>query len=109
MAVLQFDDKAARSLEAIYSSADVVAQRQATLERLALVPGESVVDIGCGPGFFQPALRDRARPSTVRGPVLGPPCIRHRPFGMAAPRHGSPSRRLAPHRGEAFARSKARA
>ena len=33
----------------------------------------------------------------------GLPCMRHRPFGIAAPRHLSPSRRLAPHRGEAFA------
>src|SRR4051812_39506690 len=35
--------------------------------------------------------------------------MRHRPFGIAAPRQGSPSRRFAPHRGEAFASSRARA
>src|SRR5215208_4449130 len=52
MAVLQFSNKAARALERIYSSADVVAQRKATLERLALRSGESVIDIGCGPGFL---------------------------------------------------------
>ena len=52
MAILQFSDKATRTLEAIYASADVVAQRRATLDRLALAPGESVVDIGCGPGFL---------------------------------------------------------
>jgi arsenite methyltransferase len=52
MVVLQFSDKAARTLEAIYASADVVAQRRATLDRLALAPSESVVDIGCGPGFL---------------------------------------------------------
>jgi hypothetical protein len=33
------------SFEAIYSSVDVIAQRRATLERLALNPGESVIDI----------------------------------------------------------------
>src|SRR3954470_18934999 len=33
-------------------SADVVAQRNATLERLALRSGESVIDIGCGPAFL---------------------------------------------------------
>jgi arsenite methyltransferase len=52
MAVLQFSNKAARALERIYSSVDVVAQRKATLERLALRSGESVIDIGCGPGFL---------------------------------------------------------
>jgi hypothetical protein len=40
MAVLQFNDKAARALERVYSSVDVVAQREATLERLALRSGE---------------------------------------------------------------------
>ena len=32
--------------------------------------------------------RDRSRPSAVRGPVLGPPCMRQRPFAIATPRHG---------------------
>ena len=53
-AMLQFSDEAARKLEAIYSSVDIIAQRRATLERLALNPGESVIDIGCGPGFLDP-------------------------------------------------------
>jgi hypothetical protein len=30
--------------------------------------------------------------------VLGPPCIRQRPFAIAGPRHEPPSRRRAPHR-----------
>jgi PHD/YefM family antitoxin component YafN of YafNO toxin-antitoxin module len=32
--------------------------------------------------------------------------MRHRPFGIAPPRQGSPSRRVAPHRGAAFAKAK---
>jgi len=36
MAILEFSDKAARTLEAIYSSGDIVAQRRVMLERLAL-------------------------------------------------------------------------
>src|SRR5215207_2780610 len=52
MAMLRYSDEAARKLETIYSSADVVAQRKATLDRLRLVRGESVIDIGCGPGFL---------------------------------------------------------
>src|SRR5215207_6522635 len=68
MVVLQFSDKAARRLEAIYASADVVAQRRATLDRLALAPGESVVDIGCGPGFLCEQMADAVG---ERGRVLG--------------------------------------
>jgi hypothetical protein len=32
---------------------------------------------------FQRERRDLAKPSGVRGPVLAPPCIRHRPLRMA--------------------------
>ena len=38
-------------------------------------------------------------PSGVRGPVLGPPCIRQRPLAIAGCRHDLPLRVLAPHRG----------
>jgi hypothetical protein len=41
----------------------------------------------------------RASPSSVRGPVLHPPCIRHRPFRMAGERHGVACRVRAPQRG----------
>jgi SAM-dependent methyltransferase len=68
MAVLQFSNKAARALERIYSSADVVAQRKATLERLALRSGESVIDIGCGPGFL---CDEMAEAVGENGQVLG--------------------------------------
>src|SRR5215210_6700061 len=50
--MLQYREEAARKLEAIYSTADIVAQRQATLDLLALKAGELVIDIGCGPGFL---------------------------------------------------------
>jgi hypothetical protein len=33
---------------------------------------------------FQFAFRLRARPSGARGPLLAPPCIRHRRFRMGA-------------------------
>lgn len=41
----------------------------------------------------------RSIPSGVRGPVEGPPCIRHRPLGIAGPLQGVPLRVLAPQRG----------
>ncbi len=40
-----------------------------------------------------------AFPSGVRGPVLRPPCIRHRPFAIAGARHAHPLRVRAPQRG----------
>ena len=47
---LRFDDEAARRLEAIYRTTDVLAQREATLRLLDPKPGERVVDVGSGPG-----------------------------------------------------------
>jgi hypothetical protein len=45
----------------------------------------------------------RAIPSGVRGPVLPPPCIRHRPFAIAGARQAQPVLRArAPHRGARF-------
>jgi hypothetical protein len=46
------------------------------------------------------AFRIRASPSAVLGPVLLPPCIRQRPFGIAGCRHGCPLRIRAPQRGQ---------
>ena len=48
--------------------------------------------------LYRPCLvcdaRMRSMPSAVRGPVLLPPCILHRPFFMAADRQGEPARVL---------------
>jgi hypothetical protein len=50
---------------------------------------------------FHLAAAQRALPSGVRGPVLEPPCIRHRPLGIAGDRQGAPERVFvfAPQRG----------
>jgi len=53
-----FDDKAARKLEAVYRTLDVVEQRAVVLEALDLKPGERVLDIGCGPGFLVVDMAD---------------------------------------------------
>lgn len=47
-----FDAQAASWVEALYQTPEVIAQRQRTLERLSLQPGERVLDIGTGPGFL---------------------------------------------------------
>jgi arsenite methyltransferase len=49
---LEFTDSMARRLEALYLTGDVVAQRSETLKNLLLAEGESIIDIGCGPGFL---------------------------------------------------------
>jgi ubiquinone/menaquinone biosynthesis C-methylase UbiE len=65
---LKFTKKAARQLEALYMTADVVAQRFDTLRRLPLAQGDSVIDIGSGPGFLCESIADIVGPS---GRVLG--------------------------------------
>jgi arsenite methyltransferase len=49
---LRFDAAAARRIDEIYATDDVVAQRRAVIAALAPVPGERVLDLGCGPGYL---------------------------------------------------------
>jgi len=57
-----FDADAATKLEAVYRTPDVVAQRHATLHRLALQPGERVLDVGAGPGFLVAEMAEYVGP-----------------------------------------------
>jgi arsenite methyltransferase len=52
MSGLEFTDEAAKQLEKAYLSTDVVAQRRETIRHINLSVGESVLDVGCGPGFL---------------------------------------------------------
>jgi len=52
MTGITFSAAAAENLVATYRTSDIVAQREATIERLALRPGEAVIDVGSGPGFL---------------------------------------------------------
>jgi arsenite methyltransferase len=52
MSGLEFTEEAAKQLEKLYLTRDVIAQRLETLRQLNLLSGERVLDIGCGPGFL---------------------------------------------------------
>ena len=66
--VLEYDDEATKAIEANYRGHDVTAQRAETLRRLAIQPGEHVLDIGAGPGFLSTEIADLTGPT---GRVLG--------------------------------------
>jgi arsenite methyltransferase len=68
MSGLTFSNDAAKKLIAAYGSADLVRQRDATLQRLNLRPGEHVIDIGCGPGFLCKCMAAAISPT---GRVVG--------------------------------------
>ena len=51
MSGLEFTKDAARRLENLYLTRDVVAQRAETIRRLAPSRREHVLDVGCGVGY----------------------------------------------------------
>ena len=50
--MLDFDARAAKAVEAMYLTPDVVAQRAKVLDMLAPQPGERILDLGAGPGLL---------------------------------------------------------
>jgi cyclopropane fatty-acyl-phospholipid synthase-like methyltransferase len=60
---IRFDEETYRRMEVMYAAPDVAAQRRAVLDALKLLPGENVLDIGCGPDFLVQELL----------PLVGPP------------------------------------
>ena len=68
MSGLMFTDAAARQLESLYMTRDIVSQRNATLKELNLSEGESVLDVGSGPGFLAESVADAVGTS---GRVVG--------------------------------------
>jgi arsenite methyltransferase len=65
---LVFDEDAARSIEAMYFIGDALRRRAIVRQRLAAQPGERIVDIGCGPGFYCAELAEEVGPS---GSIVG--------------------------------------
>ncbi len=65
---LDFDDKAARHIDAIYSTPDIAATRVAVFRALNPSCGETALDLGCGPGYM---LRDLAASVGATGQAIG--------------------------------------
>jgi len=65
---LVFDDDAARAIEALYLIGDAERRRAIVRGALAAAPGERVLDVGCGPGFYCAELLEDVTPS---GAVVG--------------------------------------
>lgn len=68
MSQLTFDEQTGRQLEAVYGIGDVVRRRQLARAALAAGPGERMLDVGCGPGFFCAELLEEVGSS---GAVVG--------------------------------------
>jgi arsenite methyltransferase len=68
VARLEFDESMASQLEVLYNRRDVVRRRRLVGEAVAVQPGEHVLDVGCGPGFYVKELLDQVG---VDGSVTG--------------------------------------
>lgn len=62
MAQFTFGTETTKRLEAAYLTADVLRRRALVHEALAAQPGERVLDVGSGPGFFAAELLERIGP-----------------------------------------------
>jgi len=62
---LVFDEETGKQLEALYRIGDTVRRRRLVRAALAAAPGERILDVGCGPGFFCAELIDEVGPEGV--------------------------------------------
>jgi SAM-dependent methyltransferase len=59
MSQLVFDEKIVEQLEILYRSRDVLRRRKLVYEALGAQPGDRVLDVGSGPGFYSRELLDQ--------------------------------------------------
>lgn len=85
MSQMQFDENAAKALEVMYATRDVLRRRSLVQEALAAARGERILDVGCGPGFYLVEILDLVGPGGhVAGVDLSAPML-----ALAAKRAGS--------------------
>lgn len=58
MTQLSFDATTAKALDKAYHKRDMIRRRRLVREALAAAPGERILDVGCGPGFYVRELLD---------------------------------------------------
>jgi arsenite methyltransferase len=92
---LVFDETIVEQLEVLYRSRDVLRRRKLVYEALGARPGDRVLDVGCGPGFYSRELLDRVGPEgSVTGIDQSPQMLavakrRSEGFGNAAFEEGN--------------------
>lgn len=68
MSQLAFDEDEARQIEALYRIRDAARRRGIVRGALGPQPGESILDVGCGPGFYCAELLEEVG---TEGSVVG--------------------------------------
>ena len=66
---LVFDEQVAAQLEVFYRSRDVRRRRALVLDALDPQPGDAVLDVGCGPGFYLADVLERGAAVTGVDPA----------------------------------------
>jgi arsenite methyltransferase len=65
---LSFDENTGKQLEALYRIGDARRRRRLVRSALGAAPGERILDVGCGPGFYCAELVEEVGPD---GSILG--------------------------------------
>jgi ubiquinone/menaquinone biosynthesis C-methylase UbiE len=65
---VRFNEETSKRLERMYGTADMVLRRERVRAALVAAPGERILDVGCGPGFYVAELLEEVGPA---GSVVG--------------------------------------